>query len=140
MATTVDSTVKFNGDRWYMVDFTFSGAEGTTETSVIDCSAVAGPDGVTGSGKFKLVEALWNLNGYDNVTLYLQDETNEEVILEMTGEGSYNAHFTGGGAIDVEAATPTEDDYDVQMNIVDSGDTGIAGNIQMVFAKRLSRL
>jgi hypothetical protein len=138
---TIDITKQFDSHTKLIYHITAVGADGATEQSLIDISAIESPSLGAPDGELTpvLLEASWSINaGYDHVKLFYHDEGNDEVILLMSGDGSYNATGFGGGAIDVEAATPVEADYDVLFDLVEAGDedTGSAADIVLVFKKR----
>lgn len=136
---TLKSNVKFDGDRRRIVEVTINGAEGAEEASVADVSTITGPDEVTGSGYLVLEEAVWNMIGYDSIKLYYHDEGNDEVVINMSGDGSYSNVGYGAGPIDIEASTPSEDDYDILLDYEEDGDenTNSAAIVVLSFRKRL---
>lgn len=136
---TLDQRVEYDGTRRRIVTIVITGADDSAEQSVIDVSAIIGPDGNTGSGYCILEEASWNMNdGYDNVKLSYHDEGNDEIILAMSGDGDWSAVGWGAGSPDIEASTPSEDDYDINLDVEESGDENAASTalITLSFRKR----
>lgn len=123
----------------YLINIT--GADGAVEQSIIDVSALTAPDKTLGNWRPVLLEANWNIHpGYDAVNVFYHDEGNDESIIRMTGDSYDSRIFSGGGTIDVEAATPTEDDYDVLFDLLENGDedANAAAQIHLIFKKRSS--
>ena len=143
MATTIKVDVHADGPKYHILNITASGDEDLNTESIVDISTMTSPDGVTGNAYPVLVEAQWSINPiFDRATLYYHDEANDEVILRMSGDGSYNSSGYGGGTVDVEASAITEDDYDVGLDLQESGDEDANGSadITLVFKKRLTNL
>ena len=143
MATTLVVDTHLDGPKYIILKLQATGDEDLNTEAILDISAMTSPDGVTGNAYGVLVEASWSVNPiFDRASLYYHDEGNDDVILRMSGDGSYNATGYGGGTIGIEAATRTEDDYDVGLDLQESGDEDVNGSadITLVFKKRLTNL
>jgi hypothetical protein len=144
MAIAIDAVKQFEGDRLVVYNVTVTGADSTEEVAFIDASTLLHPDGRQTGGVIPvLLEAQWSIHaGYDKLDLCYHDEGGDEIVVSMSGDGSYNAWGIGGGTIDVEAATPTEEDYDMVFDCFEDGseDANATANIQLVFKKRQNRL
>lgn len=141
---TVDTQVVFDGDRRRIYHVTVNGADDATEQSLADISGITGPDEQTGTGYLVLEEVTWAMNdGYDRIVLYYHDEGNDEIIIDMpSGNGYENRSGYGAGTVDIEAATKTEDDYDILFDVKENGDENDESAATMVlsFRKRLTHL
>ena len=123
MATAVQHE-QFNGSRYIIKRVIVSGADDLSETNIITAAEVEAnisdkfaPDG---SSFFypKLVEASWNMVGFDNVELYYDDEGNNLVFHAMSGDNTLDARGIGGVSAEEvadEGSAAVDEDFVVHM-------------------------
>jgi len=137
MATTVTKKVVFESDIKYVVKVYISsgaGDETAAEQSVIDLSALTGPDGLLAPSQVSLLEATWTMSPtFEYAKLYWHDEGNDSVILELTGDSAIS--FVGVGGLTYGAETEAGDG-DVLIDFTNATEVAGVFDATFVFKKK----
>lgn len=139
MATTVAVTTIYEGNNIIVKRITAVGDETAVEQSVIDLSTLSGPDSAWGTAvapsQVSLMEASWNINAkFESAKLYWHDETNDSIILSMSGDSAISFEGVGGLHYGVETEAG---DGDVLIDLTNAGEAA-SGSVDMtlVFKKK----
>lgn len=136
MAVATAVSTDFDGSRYLILHLNMTGVDTTTEEVVIEAASTIVNEELM---KLKLMEASWNINdGYDNAKLYFEDEGNDAVLLQMSGDGS--ADFSGYGGrypMAVADASLVDEDMEVLIDVTEDGSENAAsqGHITLVFKR-----
>jgi len=137
MATTVTKKVVFESDIKYVVKVYISsgaGDETAAEQSVIDLSALTGPDGLLAPSQVSLLEATWTMSPtFEYAKLYWHDEGNDSVILELAGDSAIS--FVGVGGLTYGAETEAGDG-DVLIDFTNATEVAGVFDATFVFKKK----
>lgn len=149
MAIAATSLKQFEGTRYVIYEVTFSGTESAEELAFIDASTLTHPNG-QGAGQAEgvipvLVEASWSLPAsFSRIDLCYHDEGGDEIVISMSGDGTYDATGFGGGALQTLDADEgrTEADFDMLFDAFEGAteDATTGGQAQFVFKKRNAKL
>jgi hypothetical protein len=141
MATTITTEVLFNGPTKYVVQVSADAAsdETATEQSVIDLSALTGPEGpgnsaMNATGQISLLEATWSLSSvWEGAKLYWHDEGNDSLIVNMIGDSALSFVGIGGKHYGVEAEAG---DGDVLLDLTNAEEAAGSAQMVLVFKKK----
>jgi hypothetical protein len=142
MATTFDIETLFEGSTIIVKQVNVAAAAGdetAAEQSIIDLSALVGPDGLGNTtqevtGAVSLMEASWSLSPvWEGAKLYWHDEGNDSVILNMHGDSAISYRGLGGKHYGVETEAG---DGDVLLDLTNAEEAAGSALVVLVFKKK----